>query len=410
MAEKPRNYKRSKTEKVKGKKILGVTELNYLLIYKTMNKLYHHNYIDLKRLSNLYINKRELAINVIRNFIKRYQLSENSFLTAISYADRIYITIDPQKEKKFYENKYIELFSLCCALMASKFVENDAIDIGLGDLAEEYNKFTLDDIHICEKVCIEKLKFYLHYPTVFDFVKILTINGILFKNEVTNSIKSFSQFILNITRQVICSEICLQYDFDIIAFNIIKIARKNFNLNKKKFDDILKRFNFEIKNKNIFNECYTSMKDLIFTKDSSKYSSSSSSEKDSSFSSDFSISDDSSSVSSIEENENEAKPKVQRSRTPSRSGSIIKIRDINMHLHDANKIVHKRQSIVLRENFIKKVIPTKNNTKKFSNLRKINKIKNDSDDENEKKINKTYSMKKKGISFATTNENNKKNK
>ena len=33
MAEKVRNYKRSKTEKVKGKKISGLPELNYLLIY-----------------------------------------------------------------------------------------------------------------------------------------------------------------------------------------------------------------------------------------------------------------------------------------------------------------------------------------------------------------------------------------
>ena len=138
MAEKVRNYKRSRTEKVKGKKISGLPELNYLLIYKTMYKLYHNNYIDLNNLSNLYINKRDVAINLIRNFIKRYQLSEYSFLTAINYVDRIFVTIDPLKEKKFYENNYIELISLCCALMASKFVENDAIDIGLEDLSEEY--------------------------------------------------------------------------------------------------------------------------------------------------------------------------------------------------------------------------------------------------------------------------------
>ena len=407
MAEKVRNYKRSKTEKVKGKKISGLPELNYLLIYKTMYKLYHHNYIDLKNLSNLYINKRNLVINLIKNFMKRYQLSEYSLLTAINYVDRIYVTIDQQKEKKFYENNYIELISLCCALMASKFVENDAIDIGLGDLSKEYNKFSLDDIHICEKVCIEKLKFYLHYPTVFDFVKILTINGILFKNEVSNNIKSFSAFILNITKQIICSDICLKYDFDIIAFNIIKLARKNFNLNKKKFDDILKRFNFEIVNKKIFNDCYISMKDLIYTKDNSKYSSSSDSEQDSSFSSDFSLSD-SSSVSSIEENDD--KPKVHRSNTPSKSGSVIKFKDMNMHLHEVNKIAHKRQSIVLRENFIKKVTPTKNNTKKFSNLRKINKVKNESDDESEDKISKTNSLKKKGVSFTSNSNVNIKKK
>ena len=328
--------------------------------------------------------------------MKNYQLSDYSLLTAINYVDRIFVTIDQQKEKKFYENNYIELISLCCALMASKFVENDAIDIGLEDLSKEYNKFSLDDIHICEKVCIEKLKFYLHYPTVFDFVKILTINGILFKNEVSNNIRSFSAFILNITKQIIFSEICLKYDFDIIAFNIIKLARKNFNLNKKKFDDILKRFNFEIVNKKIFNDCYISLKDLIYTKDNSKYSSSSDSEQDSSFSSDFSLSD-SSSVSSIEESDN--KPKVFRSNTPSKTGSVIKFKDMNMHLHEANKIAHKRQSIVLRENFIKKVIPTKNNTKKFSNLRKINKIKNESDDESENKIRKSNSIKKKGVSF-----------
>ena len=407
MAEKVRNYKRSKTEKVKGKKISGLPELNYLLIYKTMFKLYHHNYIDLKNLSNLYINKRNLVINLIKNFMKRYQLSEYSLLTAINYVDRIFVTIDQQKEKKFYENNYIELISLCCALMASKFVENDAIDIGLGDLSKEYNKFSLDDIHICEKVCIEKLKFYLHYPTVFDFVKILTINGILFKNEVSNNIKSFSAFILNITKQIICSDICLKYDFDIIAFNIIKLARKNFNLNKKKFDDILKRFNFEIVNKKIFNDCYISMKDLIYTKDNSKYSSSSDSEQDSSFSSDFSLSD-SSSVSSIEENDD--KPKVHRSNTPSKSGSVIKFKDKNMHLHEVNKIAHKRQSIVLRENFIKKVTPTKNNTKKFSNLRKINKVKNESDDESEDKISKTNSLKKKGVSFTSNSNVNIKKK
>ena len=407
MAEKVRNYKRSKTEKVKGKKISGLPELNYLLIYKTMYKLYHHNYIDLKNLSNLYINKRNLVINLIKNFMKRYQLSEYSLLTAINYVDRIFVTIDQQKEKKFYENNYIELISLCCALMASKFVENDAIDIGLGDLSKEYNKFSLDDIHICEKVCIEKLKFYLHYPTVFDFVKILTINGILFKNEVSNNIKSFSAFILNITKQIICSDICLKYDFDIIAFNIIKLARKNFNLNKKKFDDILKRFNFEIVNKKIFNDCYISMKDLIYTKDNSKYSSSSDSEQDSSFSSDFSLSD-SSSVSSIEENDD--KPKIHRSNTPSKSGSVIKFKDMNMHLHEVNKIAHKRQSIVLRENFIKKVTPTKNNTKKFSNLRKINKVKNESDDESEDKISKTNSLKKKGVSFTSKSNVNIKKK
>ncbi len=407
MAEKVRNYKRSKTEKVKGKKISGLPELNYLLIYKTMYKLYHHNYIDLKNLSNLYINKRNLVINLIKNFMKRYQLSEYSLLTAINYVDRIFVTIDQQKEKKFYENNYIELISLCCALMASKFVENDAIDIGLGDLSKEYNKFSLDDIHICEKVCIEKLKFYLYYPTVFDFVKILTINGILFKNEVSNNIKSFSAFILNITKQIICSDICLKYDFDIIAFNIIKLARKNFNLNKKKFDDILKRFNFEIVNKKIFNDCYISMKDLIYTKDNSKYSSSSDSEQDSSFSSDFSLSD-SSSVSSIEENDD--KPKVHRSNTPSKSGSVIKFKDMNMHLHEVNKIAHKRQSIVLRENFIKKVTPTKNNTKKFSNLRKINKVKNESDDESEDKISKTNSLKKKGVSFTSKSNVNIKKK
>ena len=407
MAEKVRNYKRSKTEKVKGKKISGLPELNYLLIYKTMYKLYHHNYIDLKNLSNLYINKRNLVINLIKNFMKRYQLSEYSLLTAINYVDRIFVTIDQQKEKKFYENNYIELISLCCALMASKFVENDAIDIGLEDLSKEYNKFSLDDIHICEKVCIEKLKFYLHYPTVFDFVKILTINGILFKNEVSNNIKSFSAFILNITKQIICSDICLKYDFDIIAFNIIKLARKNFNLNKKKFDDILKRFNFEIVNKKIFNDCYISMKDLIYTKDNSKYSSSSDSEQDSSFSSDFSLSD-SSSVSSIEENDD--KPKVHRSNTPSKSGSVIKFKDMNMHLHEVNKIAHKRQSIVLRENFIKKVTPTKNNTKKFSNLRKINKVKNESDDESEDKISKTNSLKKKGVSFTSKSNVNIKKK
>ena len=407
MAEKVRNYKRSKTEKVKGKKISGLPELNYLLIYKTMFKLYHHNYIDLKNLSNLYINKRNLVINLIKNFMKRYQLSDYSLLTAINYVDRIFVTIDQQKEKKFYENNYIELISLCCALMASKFVENDAIDIGLEDLSKEYNKFSLDDIHICEKVCIEKLKFYLHYPTVFDFVKILTINGILFKNEVSNNIKSFSAFILNITKQIICSDICLKYDFDIIAFNIIKLARKNFNLNKKKFDDILKRFNFEIVNKKIFNDCYISMKDLIYTKDNSKYSSSSDSEQDSSFSSDFSLSD-SSSVSSIEENDD--KPKVHRSNTPSKSGSVIKFKDMNMHLHEVNKIAHKRQSIVLRENFIKKVTPTKNNTKKFSNLRKINKVKNESDDESEDKISKTNSLKKKGVSFTSKSNVNIKKK
>ncbi len=232
-------------------------ELDELKIYQNMSKIDKMKATYHKPPQKWYLEKRMDAFNIIQEFGVHYRLSRQTIYESFLYADKILAYINEIDPKEF------ELNLIVCSLIGSKFVENDTIEINYNELitfSKNYN-YTIDEIYLTEISILQKLNYYLSFPSIYEFIQYLNIIGVFFRSEILDP-KSVSEDIQNITLKVITSPITLKYPNEVIAMNIIRTIRKKYNLKEEFMKKILRKFEFEYDK--LYEKCFDEINLLIF--------------------------------------------------------------------------------------------------------------------------------------------------
>ena len=232
-------------------------ELDELKIYQNMSKIDKMKTTYHKPPQKWYLDKRMNAFNIIQEFGTHYGLSRQTIYESFLYVDKILAYINEIDSKEF------ELNVIVCSLIGSKFVENDTIEINYNELTSfsKNHTFTIDEIYLTEISILQKLNYYLSFPSIYEFIQYLNIIGVFFRSEILNP-KSVSEDIQNITLKVITSPITLKYPNEVIAMNIIRTIRKKYKLKEEFMKKIIKKFEFEYDE--LYEKCFDEINFLIF--------------------------------------------------------------------------------------------------------------------------------------------------
>ena len=229
------------------------SEMEEILIYKKLQKI-DKSEKKIKEIPKWYIKNRKKVLDLIVTFGKIYEFTNHTLYSAINFTDKILT-----REKEMNE-KNINLITIACCLMASKFVENDAFDIDLNEinLINKNMYYSVDEIYKNEIYVVQQLNYNLSIPSVYEFIQYLNIIGVFYQGEIKN-VKKVSNDIQDITKKVIWSEISLNYPNEVLAMGIIKAIRKKYDLDRSSMKKLLKRYFFNY-DKNLLKNCYDDIK------------------------------------------------------------------------------------------------------------------------------------------------------
>lgn len=203
-----------------------------------------------------YLIIREHAISRLEKYRHSYNFSEDTFYLAMTYMDIIFKNFG----EKTIRGKEFDLFIINCLLLAGKFYEKDIREMASSvEKFWELNNCRISDkeIQLNEIECLRLLNYKLDHQSVYDLLKFLMYNGIVYQNDsytVSNIIYNYS---LKVFRDIMNSNIALMYHPVPICFSIIIFARKKFKLNTKYLKKI-----YNIKSED-YKECYDEIKQYI---------------------------------------------------------------------------------------------------------------------------------------------------
>ena len=137
-------------------------------------------------------------------------------------------------EEKTVKGKEFDLFILNCLLIAGKFYEKDIREMSSAvEKFWELNNCLISEkeIQLNEIECLKLLNYKLDHHSVYDLLKFLMYNGIVYQNDSYSVYNIIYNYSLKIFKDVINSTIALIYHPLPICFSIIILARKRFKLN-----------------------------------------------------------------------------------------------------------------------------------------------------------------------------------
>ena len=251
-----------------------------LIIYKKSEKSYVYSIkpttyqnkteIDPLELYQVYVNTpftkieqnspyfliREHGLSRLEKYRHIYNFSEETFYLAMTYMDIIFKKLGD----KTVRGKDFELYTINSLLLAGKFYEKDIREYESPvEPFWELNHYRISekDIKLNEIECLKILNYKLDHHSAYDLLKFFMYNGIVYRNDsygVPNIIYNYS---LKIFRDIMNSNITLNYHPLPICFSIITLARKRFKLNTKYLKKI-----YSIK-LNDYKDCYEEIKVYI---------------------------------------------------------------------------------------------------------------------------------------------------
>ena len=275
----------------------NILEINPQEIFENMKKDFYDNYsiTNIFNISKDYIKIRKDLINLIYKVSKKMGFKSQAFFLSVYYLDIIII------ENKNIDSNKLNILSLSCLIVASKYCENDPNVPPLENFIDVYNRYNnkfgeikIDDLFEMEVNVLKYLDYNVYYLTIYDFnlfffnhgiikkqqIKDIINNNVNIKNNNKNNKSDISsnedddEFILdnNYIKKIlekiykrsryyldliICNDqICLKYNallisiytmkksIEEIILNEYKLKNKDYYLNKRQ---IIKKTNFYFK-------------------------------------------------------------------------------------------------------------------------------------------------------------------
>jgi hypothetical protein len=194
-----------------------------------------------------YIKKRKSNILLLKQITNEFHLSDRTFHLALVFIDKIFL--------KIKTIKLIDLISIFCLILATKFVEEDKRKITL--IQKKYLKNKTNNLFFDEFYILTLLDFDYNITTSYDLLEYFLNYKLIFfedeKEKVKKKLKNFTieQLCYAYLNNLIEKNILLTLNSIQIVLGIIKLIRKRFGLepNKFKFFNEFDNYNDDFLNK-----------------------------------------------------------------------------------------------------------------------------------------------------------------
>lgn len=183
-----------------------------------------------------YLKHRKTAVSYLQKLCFNLKYSDATFYLALTYLD-LYCKY---KEEE-YNTKRMEVLIIGCFLLATKFGENDIFAPSL-DQFESFNRqhmYNSSELLQSELCVLKKLDYELIQFSSYDWLFLLLNNGFVFEDEVFDKPSDYINRIYVYSKKTLAmltlTDVFLNYSSFMIAFAIIELTRRNFNLNSSEF-------------------------------------------------------------------------------------------------------------------------------------------------------------------------------
>ena len=229
------------------KQMLRKTENLSILLYEKKN----------------YIKRRKSNILLLKQISNEFLLSDRTFHLALLFIDKIFLKIKTVK--------LIDVISIFCLILATKFVEEDKNKITL--IKQKYLRNKTNNLFFDEFYILSLLDFDYNITTSYDLLEYFLNYKLLFfeneKEKVKKKLKNFTieQLCYAYLNNLIEKNILLTLNTIQIVLGIIKLIRKRFGLEQNKF----KFFNeFDNYNDDFLNKGYEMFLGFFYQKKQEK--------------------------------------------------------------------------------------------------------------------------------------------
>ena len=205
------------------KQMLRKTENLSILLYEKKN----------------YIKRRKSNILLLKQISNEFLLSDRTFHLALLFIDKIFLKIKTVK--------LIDVISIFCLILATKFVEEDKKKITL--IQNKYLRNKTNNLLFDEFYILTLLDFDYNITTSYDLLEYFLNYKLLFfeneKEKVKKKLKNFTieQLCYAYLNNLIEKNILLTLNPIQIVLGIIKLIRKRFGLEPNKFE-VFKEFDY----------------------------------------------------------------------------------------------------------------------------------------------------------------------
>ena len=207
-----------------------------LIIKKTQNEL--GNFIKPLKFSNKtildplihLINLKKNSFNKEKtiNITNYYKTNDNVFFISLSYLDRIMSKIN------FLERLDFQMYIIASFILGEKLIEKDAFPFDYNNFISFENdyEYESEEIQEAEIEILQELNYDICDITSFEVLLHILYCGFIFENEINdyNKVSQMYNFTLRMLTKLILSDIHLKFDSYSIAFSIIHLCRKYFEL------------------------------------------------------------------------------------------------------------------------------------------------------------------------------------
>ena len=171
----------------------NVLEINPQEIFENMKKDFYDNYsiTNILNISKDYIKIRKDLINLIYKVSKKMGFKSQAFFLSVYYLDIILI------ENKNIDSNKLNILSLSCLIVASKYCENDPNVPPLENFIDIYNRYNkkfgeikIDDLFEMEVYVLKYLDYNVYYMTIYDFNLFFFNHGIIKKQQIKDIINN----------------------------------------------------------------------------------------------------------------------------------------------------------------------------------------------------------------------------
>ena len=186
-----------------------------------------------------YIKKRKSNILLLKQITNEFHLSDRTFHLALVFIDKIFL--------KIKTIKLIDLISIFCLILATKFVEEDKRKITL--IQKKYLKNKTNNLFFDEFYILTLLDFDYNITTSYDLLEYFLNYKLIFfedeKEKVKKKLTNFTipQLCYAYLNNLIEKNILLTLNPIQIVLGIIKLIRKRFGLEPNRFE-LFKEFDF----------------------------------------------------------------------------------------------------------------------------------------------------------------------
>ena len=171
----------------------NILEINPQEIFENMKKDFYDNYsiTNLLNINKDFIKIRKDLINLIYKISKKMGFKSQAFFLSVYYLDIIII------ENKNIDSNKLNILSLSCLIVASKYCENDPNVPPLENFIDVYNRYNnkfgeikIDDLFEMEVNVLKYLDYNVYYLTIYDFNLFFFNHGIIKKQQIKDIINN----------------------------------------------------------------------------------------------------------------------------------------------------------------------------------------------------------------------------